>query len=433
MKRIIITALFAIFSISNMQAGKTRGKVTTARPTPKMVIGGGTSKPSNATKDKAFLSNTTAISIDASIPITKRGWGPNGNWFGVNIGCTYNSGGKGGFGTTQNPYAITGQTSSMVDDRGGDPIQAGFRMGAGPQANFNFGKFMVSPMVLGEYFSMTRKERSSVQTTQYNGQSYDFKLATLPQTKTSGFAVTPKLRLQYMFNNRFGLFADASYTLGPKVETQITKLIPNGAANQQGTYEIQALQNASYVKGETKTTSYNATGFNFGVVINLGKPIKPTCTCCGSLKHSTGECTKCVTNSTSSSSVIHTKDLTDDIPKYCACCFQEGHDADVCIIPCKARVKGNSSNEIRKWYDPIKGWNGKIVDLFGTDNIPSNGTKFVTIDAKGELTQEKKIEFENGVKSKIPQAQNIQSQIRRSDNIPYVETQFNYKGKDILF
>ena len=247
-----------------------------------VVFGGGTSMPSSDGKDKAFLSNTTAINADVFLQLKR--WTPvlpkPHTSIGLNIGAAYNFGGSGGFGTTPNPFAVTGQTSSMVSDKGTDPAQATFRMGAGPQANFYFGKFIVSPMVLGEYFSMTQKEMSSVQTTQYNGQSYDFTLATLPQTKTSGFAVTPKLRLQYMFNNHFGLFADASYTLGPKIETQLTKLVPNGNPNpQSNSYNIQQLQTGTYVKGETKSTAYSAMGFNFGVVIGLGKlkpPYSPT-------------------------------------------------------------------------------------------------------------------------------------------------------------
>ncbi|WP_396147401.1 hypothetical protein [Flavobacterium sp.] len=291
LKTTILSAFIALCCLTNGNAqeaarGKNRGKVVTPGSQGSIVVfGGGTSMPSSDGKDKAFLSNSTAINADFFLPLIRKGWDGGGARdhvkghkmdFGLNVGGTYNFGGSGGFGTTPNPFVVTGQTSSMVSDRGLDPRSPGFRMGAGPQANFYFGKFIVSPMVLGEYFSMTQKEMSIVQTTQFNGQSYDFNLATLPETKTSGFAVTPKLRLHYMFNDRFGLFADASYTMGPKIETTISKLIPNGNPSpQSGSYNIQQLQTGTMVKGETKSTAYSAMGFNFGVVIGLGGKEEP--------------------------------------------------------------------------------------------------------------------------------------------------------------
>ena len=287
LKTTILSACMALCCLTNGNAQGTpiRGtSVKSGKPGHPPIMfsgGGGTSMPSSDGKDNAFLSNSTAINADLFLPLIRKGWDGGGARdhvkghkmnFGLNVGGTYNFGGSGGFGTTPNPFVVTGQTSSMVSDRGVDPKSPGFRMGAGPQANFYFGKFIVSPMVLGEYFSITQKERSIVQTTQFNGQSYDFNLATLPETKTSGFAVTPKLRLHYMFNDRFGLFADASYTMGPKIETTVSKLIPNGNPQTPGdTYNLQQLQTGTMVKGEKKSTAYSAMGFNFGVVIGLGR------------------------------------------------------------------------------------------------------------------------------------------------------------------
>lgn len=276
LKTTILSACIALCCLTNGIAqeaarGKTKGKIVMAgKPGSIIAFGGGTSMPSSDGKDKAFLSNSTAINADAFFSLISK---PEANFsFGLNFGGAYNFGGSGGFGTTPNPFAVTGQTSSMVSDRGSDPKNPGFRMGAGPQANFYLGKLIVSPMVLGEYFSMTQKEMSIVQTTVVGGQSYEFNLATLPETKTSGFAVTPKLRLHYMFNDRFGLFADASYTMGPKIETTASKLIPNGNPSpQSNSYNIQQLQTGTMVKGETKSTAYSAMGFNFGVVIGLGR------------------------------------------------------------------------------------------------------------------------------------------------------------------
>jgi hypothetical protein len=344
LKTTILTAFIAICCLTNGNAQETarknRGKVVmTGSPGSIIAFGGGTSMPSSDAKDKAFLSNSTAINADAFFSLISK---PETNFsFGLNFGGAYNFGGSGGFGTIPNPFAVTGQTSSMVSDRGGAPADPGFRMGAGPQANFYFGKFIVSPMVLGEYMSITQKEMSIVQTTQFNGQSYDFNLATLPETKTSGFAVTPKLRLHYMFNDRFGLFADASYTMGPKIETTVSKLVPNGNPSpQSGSYNIQQLQTGTMVKGETKSTAYSAMGFNFGVVIGLGGNghgdnltngiVKPACTCCGSKFHATGEC-----------------------PDYPNC-----HNVNASA---SAQVP---NSEMIKDEDIKKGWNGTVKGLF---------------------------------------------------------------------
>lgn len=351
LKTTILSAIIALCCLTNVNAqethrGKTRGKVVmTGRPGSIVVLGGGTSMPSSDGKDKAFLSNTTTLNADVFFSLMSK----SKTSFGLNFGGAYNFGGSGSLGTTLSPFAVTGQTSSVVSDRGGDPAQAGFRMGAGPQANFYFGKLIVSPMILGEYMSVTQKERGVVQTTVVGNQSYDFNLATLPETKTSGFAVTPKLRLHYMFNDRFGFFVDASYITGPKMETTVSKLIPNGIANTPGNdYDLQALQTGTMVKGETKSTAYSAMGFNFGVVIGLGKN-----------KHDTNKNSVLNARRTASGTPI---DSTPIAVKY---------------------VLGPESASERTAGDIKKGWDGTVKGLFVGNNanvmVANNGgvEKFV--------------------------------------------------------
>ena len=292
LKIVITTAILLLIYVSNVQAqqnaktaGKTRGKIvikgdTGLRQHPPIKngpclfsLGAGSNTPSATLKDKAYLTSSPAINADVCIQLSKRGWGPNGNWFGFNISGAYNFGGKGN-PTNQLPtaFAVTGQTASNIAYKGLDPKSPGFRIGAGPQVNFNFGNhFTISPMVLAEYFSMTQKTLSAVQTTSYNGKEYDFNLSTLPETKTSGFAVTPKIRFQYMFTNSIGLYVQGGYTMGPKVKTTLSKLVPNGSAQTPGnTYNLQQLQTATYVNGETKSTAYNAASFGGGIVVRFG-------------------------------------------------------------------------------------------------------------------------------------------------------------------
>ncbi|MFC6267552.1 hypothetical protein [Frigoriflavimonas asaccharolytica] len=241
-------------------------------------VGYGSTMPSSTTKN-AYITNSSGVSLDYYQPLIafRKGWdGWPKTTLGINIGGQYNFGGSGNpSAALPNTFPIFGSTSISVAYKGVDPRNPGFRIGIGPQVNFNLGeKFTISPMVLAEYFSMTQKELSAVQTTQYNGQTYEKALWTLPETKTSGLAITPKVRMQYWITQNLGLFADASYILGPKVETQISTLVPTGPPNQAGFYEANFVNNGTYVKGETKSTSYSALGVNVGLSIAFGKPRK---------------------------------------------------------------------------------------------------------------------------------------------------------------
>lgn len=269
-KTILTVLLFGGMLLTHAQENARKGWDA---PPPKSHIsaGYGSTMPSSTTKD-AFLNNSSGITLDYSLPLTKRGWGPNGNYLSLNVGGQYN------FGGSDNPslalpsgFAIAGQTSSSIAYKGVDPKNPGFFTFAGPQVNFILSnKFTISPMLLAGYFSTTQKELSAVQTTQYNGQTLEYKLVTLPETKTSGFALTPKIRMQYRLTKSLGLFADASYIFGPKVETQLSNLVPLGNQNQQGQYNQQQLEMGTYVKGETKTTSYTALGVNIGLSFAFG-------------------------------------------------------------------------------------------------------------------------------------------------------------------
>lgn len=263
----ILTAFFlGITLFANAQSTEP---VLIKLPKPTLSVGYGSIMPSSSTKD-AFFTKSSSIGLDYSLPLTKRGWGPKGNYLSLNIGGTYNFGGSGNPSVAlPSAFAIAGQTSSSIAYKGVDPRNPGFFTFAGPQANFNFGKFTICPMLLAGYFSTTQKELSAVQTTQYNGQSYDFTLTKMPETKTSGFAITPKMRLQYVLTNGLGFFMEGAYTTGPKIETQLTKLIPDGAP-QQGTYDINQVQNGIQQKGEITKSTYSAMSFGGGISFAFG-------------------------------------------------------------------------------------------------------------------------------------------------------------------
>lgn len=262
---------------AQMSEGKSRGKILNPGPKMPRIIfsaGYGNTMPSSSTKD-AYFTNSSGISGDLFVPFLffRKGWDGTvkGGNYGFTIGGSYNFGGSGGFGVTPNPYAVIGQTSSVVSSLNVDARNPGFRIGGGPQVNFYLmNRLLLSPIVLAEYFSTTQKTLSAVQTTQVNGQTKEYNLLTLPETKTSGFSITPKLRLSYFLAENFGIFADAGYVFGPKVNTQTSSLKPEGNPNQAGQYNQQQLDAGTQVKSEIKSTSYQAFAVNVGLSLAFG-------------------------------------------------------------------------------------------------------------------------------------------------------------------
>lgn len=288
-QQIMILLLFGSFLSTHAQENARKGWDGVVKGGPRLNVSYNSTMPNSATKD-IYVNNSSGISADVFIPVElfRKGWDGTvkGHSFGLNIGGTYNFGGNGDPSVAlPNAYQIFGQTSSSVSYRGVDPKNPGFRIGGGPQANFNLGEhFTISPMVLAEYFSMTQKEVSAVQTTQVNGQTKEYNLWTLPETKTTGIAITPKVRLRYMFNETLGIFADAAYIFGPKINTQTSTLNPLGNPNQAGQYEQQQLDLGTQVKSDIKSTSYSALALNVGLSFDFGRRRCPNGDCHDSKK-----------------------------------------------------------------------------------------------------------------------------------------------------
>lgn len=276
LQKILVILLCGTFLFSEGQDNARKGWDGVVKGGPRLNVSYNSTTPSSATKD-VYVINSSGISGDLFVPfqLFRKGWDGTvkGGSFGLNIGGTYNFGGN-GYPTTALPegFLIGGQTASSVAYKGVDPKNPGFRIGGGPQANFNIGEhFTISPMVLAEYFSMTQKDLSAVQTSEVNGKTKEYNLWTLPETKTTGLAITAKLRLRYMFTPSLGIFADGSYILGPKINTQVSRLVPVGNPNQAGQYEQQQLDMGKMAVGETKSTSYNALAFNVGLSFDFGR------------------------------------------------------------------------------------------------------------------------------------------------------------------
>ena len=236
-------------------------------------IGGGFNNPSKSTNSFNISGISTAgLNLDYSQTFLRN----PGFSIGFNVGGQYFMGSGNPFGSSlPNPFLITNQISSDVKSSG-DSKNSGYIVGIGPQFNFHFAnRFIFSPIFQVGYLGVTQSDFKATQTTLMNGlavpnytKTYD--LISQSQTKTSGLGMIPKVRLTYMFNDKFGIWAEANYLLGPATKNEITTFKPEGQADVRGAYSIQQMDNGkpTTVSSESK---YNALGFAGGLVYSFGK------------------------------------------------------------------------------------------------------------------------------------------------------------------
>lgn len=266
---ILVLLVFLIFGILKTNAQKISSNEITNLPKPKLSLSVGSTIPGNTTKD-AFVNNAQGIGLDYSLPVTK-GWGKKSNYLGLLFGGQYNFSNSQNFDASSiEPFQVFGQTSNTVTYKENNVNGAGFRLGLGPQLNFNLSKrLIVSPMLLGEYFSINLNEINAIQTIVSGGQTTEVDIWKLSEEKTTGFAITPKIRLQYLISKNIGIFMDGSYILGPKIDRNLTSLIPIGNPNDLGQYDIQQLTFSKETLNTNVNNSFNALVVNLGVVFSL--------------------------------------------------------------------------------------------------------------------------------------------------------------------
>jgi hypothetical protein len=265
---LLITETFFAQDLPNNAEKWTRLLLNQRSPT--ISIGFNGILPAASTVNNLPIAISTSLNADLYFPFLeyKKGW--NGRFtLGINAGGSYNLG-SGTNATTALPTAfnISGQTASSVAFSGNtERNQVGFKAGGGPQANFYIGNFVISPMLLFEYFSMTNNAFSALQTTQFNGESFDFIITETPENKTTAFAITPRLRMQYVLTNGIGIFLEGGYTAGPIIETQTTNFVPEGNPEApDNLYNLKQVQNGIQQKGESIKSGY--TAFSFGAVFH---------------------------------------------------------------------------------------------------------------------------------------------------------------------
>ena len=274
----ILAGLLSTISVCGQTGEIIAVPLGQTRPTVMITLGTGISIPNTDSKNNAYLINSPVMTADVFIPLIitpKEGVNNIKHSFGFNAGSTIYFGGSANPSTPlPSPYNVTEQTSTDVTYNG-TTKSSGFNIVAGPQMNFHFGNhFYISPILSAGYLSITQKEIQAVQTTSFNGETFMFNLTSTSETKISGFAFSPKIRLNYMFTRSIGAWIESSYTMGPKIKTNTTVLIPEGEADETGNYTISQLQNATYMQKETVSIAYRALGVNVGLVYEF-RPIYP--------------------------------------------------------------------------------------------------------------------------------------------------------------
>ena len=257
----ILVAVGLLLAVNTVFAGKLKGKITTSGDNGMISIGGGTNLGSSSVR---LFDGLTRFDANAYMPVLVN----DAFNIGLNFGGEYNW-------TDLDPklplpFNVSGQTSSIVFyDGTGIPKTSGFKLEVGPQINFQVGNnFIVSPIFSVGYTAISNPNAyNAMQTTIANGVTSTYVLATVKQS--SGLTLTPKIRVNYMINKLIGFWAEGGYTMNPNVNTDITRLKPEGVADKEGNYLARQLELGT-VKYETLSNSYNAFVLKAGITFALG-------------------------------------------------------------------------------------------------------------------------------------------------------------------
>ncbi len=238
-------------------------------------LGGGFNNPSASNNQRLYGNyswKTLGLTLDYSQTILRK----PGFSIGFNLGGQYFTGSGNPFGgTLPEPYKVIGQISNEVTGSG-DTKNSGYFAGVGPQFNFHFAnRFVFSPIFQVGYLNVTQNNFKATQTVLMQGfalpnytKTYD--LISQTETKTSGLGIIPKARLSYMISRNIGLWAEASYLLGPTVKNNVTTFKPQSDPTlpPPSSYTIGQMDAGTY-KTVVNESKYNALGFNAGLVFSF--------------------------------------------------------------------------------------------------------------------------------------------------------------------
>lgn len=249
---------------------KRTGHVTLLRfSKPQIYIGGGIVNPSGTTKETGMV-NGTDINLSVYKPIWA--WEQSNISLGINAVGGYTMGnGSYSLDNRYTVYQLQGQSAPpVVSEKGtGSPKSQGFKFEAGPQMNIHLGDVTLSPILNAAYLSVSQKSFAVTETVQLNTVDYPYDLLTQKETKTSGLGIIPKVRLAYNITPMIGIWVEASYIMGPKIETESTRFVLDPTIPSDS-YNLGHFQEGQYVTTKA-STKYTAMGVSGGIVISLGK------------------------------------------------------------------------------------------------------------------------------------------------------------------
>lgn len=237
----------------------------TAQDKPTLYLGGGLNFPNTEAKNQTFINNNSALQLGAYVPFINKST--------VSLGISV----AGDYALSKNSYLnnspeaipVLGQIST-VENAQAEARQKGFKLGVGPQLNFNLAKgFVISPII-----------QAGVNAIRQDAISFNQKLNTAPKetiakeiyaqdaVESNNFFLSPKLRMAYPLFKNLGFWAETNYTIS-EVKQNRRVLVPLNPP-REGMYSWGDLVEGSY-RNETNTSKLNALGVNFGLKYSFGK------------------------------------------------------------------------------------------------------------------------------------------------------------------
>lgn len=143
-----------------------------------------------------------------------------------------------------------------------------FAISVGPKAKFVFNKLIVAPSVQLGFISIKQngylvQDRAVVNP----GQPTETSLVTFETknaTTSNGFLLKPQLELGYMITDKLSAFVKGSYSMGPTINTSLTKLLPEGGVTTNNTYTYSQLQ-AGTLNTTITQAKWKALGIGIGI------------------------------------------------------------------------------------------------------------------------------------------------------------------------
>jgi hypothetical protein len=231
-------------------------------------LGGGYKAFTNSSRTKTNLSNTNEIIIGVYLPVLNKATVN----YGININAEYSFSNNSVPYSLPDPFVVEGHVSSKLNQtQNNRQSQSGYAFSIGPQMNFAVGnKLLMSPIVQASFLHINQQGFSIEQTINNGREDYTFIIQSQPQTRLNIFTVKPALRFEFILNKKIGIWAEANYTTGTEIQTNILHFYPEGKANTAGEYTLSQMQNGTEKDVITKS-KYKAAGFMSGISLKLSK------------------------------------------------------------------------------------------------------------------------------------------------------------------